>query len=282
MTALEIPRNESATELPCRLCGAAARFIFRQTVLRRWDAGYYQCTGCDLIQTSEPVWLGEAYTSAIAAMDTGAIERNRLTSELTHAIAWALGVKAEARCLDYGGGHGVFTRMMRDWGYNFWLYDRYAENIFARGFEAEGGEHFALVTAFEVLEHLADVRGELNKLFAGRPDAVLVSTQLHREDKAGWWYYAPETGQHVAFYSSRTMRHIAERFGYTAAGSRAYTLFVRRDAEISRWRIRLAQRLAAKSKGNATHAWVRGVLRFAPKLPPRILSDNEAVKLMRL
>jgi hypothetical protein len=281
MTALEIPRSE-VEQIPCRLCGAAARFIFRQTVLRRWDAGYYQCGGCDLIQTSEPVWLGEAYTSAIAAMDTGAIARNRLTSELAHAVAWALGIKAEARCLDYGGGHGVFTRMMRDRGYNFWTCDRYAENIFARGFDADAGEHFALVTAFEVLEHLNDVRTELENLFAGRPDAVLISTQLHRGHEPNWWYYAPETGQHVAFYSSRTMRYIAEQFGYVMAGSRAYTLFVRREAEIAPWRIRIAQRLVAKSKGNATHAWVRTALRLAPKLPTRTVSDNQAVKLMQL
>ncbi len=154
--------------------------------------------------------------------------------------------------------------------------------IFLRGFEADTSEHFALVTAFEVLEHLNDVQAELKNLFAGQPDAVLVSTQLHRGHEPNWWYYAPESGQHVAFYSSRTMRHIAEQFGYVAAGSRAYTLFVRRDAEIAPWRIRFAQRLVTRSKGNMTHALVRGVLRIAPKIPSRIVSDNQAVKLMRL
>jgi hypothetical protein len=283
MTTLNLPEPlATTTQLACRLCGTASPLIFHQQILADWDAGYYQCPCCDLIQTDEPQWLSQAYTSAIAAMDTGVIERNRLTADLTSALAWILGVTPNSPCLDFGGGNGVFVRMMRDRGFNFRLSDRYAQNIFARGFEADAGHPVTLVTAFEVFEHLVDVSAELERLFTARPDALLVSTQLHRGHEPGWWYYSPETGQHVAFYSARTMRYIANRFGYVAAGARAYTLFIRSDAQIAPWRVRFAQFLTAKSKGNATNASVRALLKVGPTFPSRIQSDNQEMKLKRL
>ena len=27
-----------------------------------------------------------------------------------------------------------------------------------------------------------------------------------------WWYYAPETGQHISFYGRKTLEYIAQRF----------------------------------------------------------------------
>jgi predicted RNA-binding Zn-ribbon protein involved in translation (DUF1610 family) len=125
MTTLTIADpTATATTVPCRLCGTESPSIFRQQILNRWDAAYYQCPRCDLIQTDEPQWLSQAYAAPIAAMDTGAIERNRLTADLTTAVACTLGITPDSPCLDFGGGNGVFVRMMRDRGFNFRLSDR--------------------------------------------------------------------------------------------------------------------------------------------------------------
>ena len=39
---------------------------------------------------------------------------------------------------------------------------------------------------------------------------------LHRGHRDNWWYYVPEVGQHVAFYSRQTMAYIAAQYGYAA------------------------------------------------------------------
>jgi hypothetical protein len=271
MTTLAAPQLAAA----CRLCGAPASPIFRQTILDRHDAAYFQCAVCDLIQTEPPYWLDEAYASALCAADTGAIHRNLLTADLTTALARLLGLTPRSRCLDYGGGHGVFVRMMRDRGFDFRLHDRYAENLFAPGFEADPGAPFDLVTAFEVVEHFADVATDLKRLFGSRPRCLLISTQLHRGHEPGWWYYTPHTGQHIAFYSEKTMRRIAGDFGYRVAGSRAYTLFIRDDSEIAAWRITLAQRLIRSSRGDRSNVWILALAHLAPPFPSRTISDSD-------
>src|SRR5688572_28604301 len=101
----------------CRLCGGPTRPLTRQRVLGKHDVRYEHCTRCDLIQTELPYWLEEAYSQAISQLDTGAMHRNHMASRLTAAVVRLAGI--EGPFLDYGGGHGVFVRMMRDLGFDF-------------------------------------------------------------------------------------------------------------------------------------------------------------------
>ena len=60
---------------------------------------------------------------------------------------------------------------------------------------------------------------------AERPRAVVVgwdvldvptySQELHTGPDPEWWYLTPATGQHVSFYSRRTLETIADRLGMT-------------------------------------------------------------------
>ena len=61
--------------------------------------------------------------------------------------------------LDFGGGYGVFTRWMRDEGYDFFHYDQHCPNLFAPGHEADisGSVRYELATAFEVFEHIVEL-----------------------------------------------------------------------------------------------------------------------------
>lgn len=212
---------------PCRLCGAEVLPHVRQRLLGKHDVQFQRCPRCDLIQSEPPYWLDEAYSHAISALDTGAIQRNQICGRLTITVARVLGIDARARCLDYGGGHGVFARMMRDLGFDFRCWDAHAENLFARGFEGDIRAPHQLVTAFEVLEHLGDVAGQLHQLFSVGHDHIFIGTVLHDGAPDGWHYYVPEAGQHIAFYSPRTLRVIAERFGYDATIGPAYSVFSR-------------------------------------------------------
>lgn len=185
-------------------------------MLGKYPADYLQCKSCGFVQTSDPHWLNEAYSSAITSLDIGLLDRNIwLREQVTHIIDAFF---PEAKIfLDYAGGYGAFTRMMRDRGFNFFRQDPYCENIFAKHFDLTdvNGHRFDVLTAFEVFEHFADPMPELEKMLSFSRN-IIFSTVLLPADKKqieDWWYIAEETGQHVAFYSEKTLEFMAAKHG---------------------------------------------------------------------
>ena len=262
----------------CRLCNNSTIPLFTQRVLGRYDVHYFCCNVCDLIQSEKPYWLDEAYADgAMADADTGAIARNALCAQTTSVIARLLMLSSHSRCADFGGGHGVFVRMMRDRGMDFRLCDKYATNLFARGFEADVADRFELMTAFEVFEHFADPAVEIERIFSPGHDAVLVGTVLHRGYRPGWWYFSPQTGQHVAIYSAATMQTIGERRGYRVLSGPAYTLFLRRDRNVSPLETAFMERLLRLSKPNQNSKLTRVMDLLLPRLKSRVVSDCQQV-----
>ncbi len=202
--------------MECPLCGKKGYGIFKGKLLNKFVVQYYQCRNCGLIYTQTPYWLDEAYQDSITCADTGIMVRNVRNALCANALVDKVFDK-KASFLDYGGGYGVFTRMMRDVGYNWLWQDKYSENLFARGFEYREEEKIELVTAFELFEHFTEPKKELEHLFqlAG---SLLFSTLLYDKGLrykpfSRWWYYVPQTGQHVVFYSERTCRYIAGQYG---------------------------------------------------------------------
>jgi 2-polyprenyl-3-methyl-5-hydroxy-6-metoxy-1,4-benzoquinol methylase len=160
--------------------------------------------------------LVEAYSSAIVHSDVGLARRNLEAASITQAVIQGF-FDPRARFVDYGAGYGLFVRMMRDDGFDFRWFDRYAENLFARGFEAQpkSGEQFELLTAFEVFEHLVSPADSLEEMLQFS-DSILFSTLLMPPTNPlpdSWWYYGLNAGQHVALYSRRSLEVLAERFG---------------------------------------------------------------------
>ena len=202
--------------MDCRICAHSMEPFARATLLRRYDIAYHRCTYCGFIRTEEPNWLAEAYASAITGSDVGLVRRNHQLAAVARVVISAF-FRRSGRFLDYAGGYGLIVRLMRDSGYDFSWYDRYCENIFARGFEASppGSEPLEMLTAFEVFEHLADPVAELERMLACSRN-VLFTTQLLPEPAPqpdGWWYYGLEHGQHIAFYTRRSLALLAERAG---------------------------------------------------------------------
>lgn len=217
----------AAPSIECRLCRGNAAAIFSQTVLKQFLVRYFRCGQCDLIQTEAPYWLAQAYSRAIAAQDVGAMSRVLSSVGLCSAVARSLGAQSG---LDFGGGSGALTRLLRDRGYAFEWLDAHCENVYAQGFMGDLSRRYDLVTAFEVWEHFSEPGQELEALFSAGHGAILVGTLLHWGHQEGWWYYSPETGQHIAFYSTRTLEFIASRFGYDVLWGHGTSLFLRKDA----------------------------------------------------
>ncbi|HET9907228.1 MAG TPA: class I SAM-dependent methyltransferase, partial [Anaerolineales bacterium] len=120
----------------------------------------------------------------------------------------------DATFLDYGGGNGMFVRMMRDKGFNYYWYDKFASNQFAAGFEASQEQKFSLITAFEVFEHLLQPLEAVDEMLR-YSDAFIFSTRLLPRWKimpSEWWYFTLDTGQHVSLYSRDSLKVIAQKF----------------------------------------------------------------------
>lgn len=186
----------------------------------KYDAVLVRCSDCGFLFIPDPIWLEEAYVDPINRSDTGYVWRNLWARDKVRECIES-NLNGGGTFLDYAAGYGLFVRLMRDAGYDFRWSDLYCQNLFARGFEAAeplAGPYEA-VTAFEVFEHLTNPTAELTKL-SPVTSCLIFSTQLVPEPAPqlkDWWYYGLEHGQHVAFYTRKSLEVLAKHFGFEFA-----------------------------------------------------------------
>jgi hypothetical protein len=167
------------------------------------------------IQTEKEYWLKEAYMSSMNLSDTGVITRNILLGLKTSLIIQFL-LNRKGKFLDYAGGWGIFTRLMRDIGFDFFWFDPYTNNELARGFEADLNKRYEALTIFEGFEHFQNPYEDFEKMFK-LSDTIIFSTTLlpnPAPNPQDWWYYGLEHGQHIGLYSQESFEYIAERYNY--------------------------------------------------------------------
>jgi len=230
----------------CRICGGATESLFERTVLAKHRVCFHQCGSCGLTQTDDPTWLDEAYTDPIHPTDTGVLARNLGARRVVATYLHLSGIRLEP-CLDYAGGYGIFTRLMRDVGFEYFWMDPYATNMLARGFEWRPGPATPrVVTAFEVLEHLARPLEEFRRIAELGADWIITSTELHPGPRPDpdWHYLSVESGQHVAFYRRDTLERLGRETGYphVTAGP-FFQIFARKP--FPAWKWQAAVRLGA-------------------------------------
>lgn len=230
--------------MSCPICAKAMKFIFTASVLKKYPANYEVCNACGFLRAQEPNWLDAAYSSAIAAADTGLVERNiLLANKVASVLYWVMGERGEGRYLDAAGGYGIFTRLMRDMGFNFYWADKYCANTIAPGFEynPEVGVCQA-VTAIEVLEHLVDPAAFIqDTMVATGAQALLFTTELYEgvpPRPGDWWYYTFETGQHIGFFQRRTLEILGARLGLKLASANGLHILSR--TPVNEYLLRLA------------------------------------------
>lgn len=201
-------------EMECKICQNETKIIFNAKVLYKYDVDYYQCIKCGFGQTEKPYWLEEAYVSSMNLSDTGVMQRSERMSKITTALIFFF-FNTKGTFLDYAGGFGVFTRQMRDIGFDFYWQDPYTKNEIARGFEGSLDRKYDIVTTFESFEHFDNPFQEIEKILQ-LTDTIVLTTDLisvpapkHKD----WWYYASEHGQHLSFYSKNSFDKIAKKYG---------------------------------------------------------------------
>ncbi len=203
--------------MKCNICAHSTEFVFSATVLGKIDAPFYRCLHCGFLQTEEPTWLDEAYAIPIIPYDTGIMMRNyRLSMQTASLLFYQF--KPGNKFVDFGGGYGIFTRLMRDIG-------------------------------------------------------LLISTELLPEPIPGpgeWWYYMFDHGQHISFYTVRTLNEIARRFGLNLYTYKNVHLFT--EKVISPFFFRLLVKYCTK-----------GIYkRVVNKMNSRTYSDIDEIKAISL
>ncbi len=217
--------------MTCKICGSKAEKKFDAKVMYKYDAEYFYCSKCGFLFAGNPYWLGEAYQSAINISDTGIMIRNLYFSKVVSTLIYFLFDKNK-EFVDYAGGYGIFTRLMRDAGFNFYWQDLHCENLLSRGFEyrSESHKNVELVTAFEVFEHLVNPLEEIKKMLGISNNLVFSTLLLSKPipEPRDWWYYGFEHGQHISFYSKNALNFIAQKFGLHFYSYKDVHLFTKR------------------------------------------------------
>lgn len=197
----------------CRICHQKATFVMTGLLREQYTIDYFECTYCGFVQTEQPYWLEEAYSTAINDSDTGLLQRNLYNVKNVIVILKLL-KKLQGTVVDYAGGYGLLVRLLRDYGVNAYWYDKYCENLFAKGFDFNTEiANIDLLTAFEVFEHLVAPDVELAKMFNLTPSiffsTLIIPTPTPRPED--WWYYGLNHGQHIGFYRVKTLQYLAKK-----------------------------------------------------------------------
>jgi hypothetical protein len=200
----------------CVCCGGQLDVFAQALVRQRYPADYRRCRVCGAVQIVETPWLAEAYSEAITTADLGLVQRNLALADISAGLLTLLR-RADGPLLDDGGGYGLFVRLMRDRGFDFYRRDPFCANLFARGCDEADlrGRTVNAVTAFEVLEHLPDPLVDLQRMRA-HSDTLLFSTEILPPAAplpGAWWYYGLEHGQHVTIYTVPALQALARRLG---------------------------------------------------------------------
>jgi hypothetical protein len=216
----------------CKVCGGDAALFdvvdFNKSADRtQYPRGligvpviYRRCNRCDFIFTgffdafTPSQWTQYVYNRAYVDVDPDYLERRpRLNFLMITSLL--SGMRDQIVGLDYGGGSGETTELLRKAGWNFDTLDPFGATSLRS--ENEGAYNFC--SAIEVLEHLTDPVGALAQIVSRTNNGrllILIGTVIHDgvvtpETRLSWWYAAPRNG-HISLYSRKAMRWLARRF----------------------------------------------------------------------
>jgi SAM-dependent methyltransferase len=122
----------------------------------------------------------------------------------------------EIRHLDYGGGTGVLSQVLKDNGWNSATYDPFHNKN--TDLNSLGKFHF--ITAYEVFEHVPDVNQLMQTLTSLlEPDGlVFFSTSvsdghIKNNERINWWYASPRNG-HISVFSNQSLKHLVTKYDF--------------------------------------------------------------------
>ncbi len=118
--------------------------------------------------------------------------------------------------LDYGGGTGLLSALLSDSGWQSTSYDPFSDGNAQRDMLLR----YEFITAYEVFEHVVDVRHLISDISSLLLDNGLVffSTLLsdgyiRPNERLTWWYASPRNG-HISLFSKKSLASLASIEGF--------------------------------------------------------------------
>lgn len=227
--------------------------------MNKFDVDFFQCPNCGFGQTEEPFWLEEAYSESMNLGDTGQLVRNLQASKVLLALVHFF-FNPKGKFLDFAGGYGMFTRLMRDRGLDYFWDDKYTPNLIGKGFERPTqNTRFELISTFECFEHWVDPMVEIEDILK-ETDSLFFTTNLISRPAPKpeeWWYYGFDHGQHIAFHSFDSLNYVAKKFGLQFYSKRGFHLLTKKKIS------GLAYKLVVESAFRGYFSWLNA--RYQPK-----------------
>lgn len=203
----------------CRCCMGKMSYFSTAKILD-FIAIYSICSKCSSIQVDNPVWIERAHSKAISNLDTGLVSRSLSASRIIATLLFLEGKKGSTG-IDWGGGTGLLTRLLRDQGFRMLSYDRYSKAEHAIGFEStqlQLKEPATFMTSIECFEHLVSPIDAYKTISQNKQYFIfttnVVSTPPPDPATRSWWYYVPESGQHITFISRDGMEEFRKILGF--------------------------------------------------------------------
>lgn len=212
---------------PCRLCGCEETALLLRDRAQRRE--FVHCPRCDAVSVPDEFLLAPEQERARYARhrNNPADEGYRafLSNLLDEVVAR---VAPGAEGLDYGCGDvPVLMGMLEQAGLHMTGFD-----LYFRRDEAALERTYDFIVCSETAEHFREPLAEFERLNSLlRPGGLLgVMTGMLEDwgEFARWHYRSDAT--HICFYSPRTMRWLAERFGWTLTVPRANVAIFRAQA----------------------------------------------------
>ncbi|MBK9051249.1 MAG: class I SAM-dependent methyltransferase [Chloroflexi bacterium] len=250
--------------IACNLCGRddwQVRFPVTMTDPQDIDVDAYRCTSpgygshAQIVQCkhcgyvyANPRWPSEVLLQAYTSVEDEVYEKEREGRELTFQkhlkeVEKAWGEGKRGRMLDVGAYIGVFVEVAQQRGWDAWGLEPSAWATRAarqRGLSMIQGtldspelqdEFFDIITMWDVIEHVDDPKGEMQKAFARlKPGGMIV---VHTMDIDSWaaklmgarWPWLMD--MHIHYFSQKTMRQMLEQIGYRVIWSGAQGRYLR-------------------------------------------------------
>lgn len=173
------------------------------------------CFARDLLEWTLDEFEERIYNDEYISVDPDYIEvRPRANAANLHSMFD--GFAPSIRHLDYGGGNGLLVKLLRESKWNSFSYDPFVD----RNTSVEQLGTFELITAFEVFEHVPDIRALMSNLrsLLAPNGLVLFSTlvsdgNIHLNQRISWWYASPRNG-HISLFSKNSLAILAQHSGF--------------------------------------------------------------------